>query len=528
MNRLIITGLFSLGLISPNLSASEPLSPGAEIFSYTFKNPTLPEWSKDCSESIGRYTVTNGRLVVEIPPEALGASEKLTIPLPLEKLSRGGFVYVSATIQGENISKIPPLKPWNGVKLGARVRRAQGPDEYPQAKITESNFGPKQIGTLLTLPPDVVAVDLILGLENVSGKVSFSNLRAQIVEDSSLSAKTGPVDSAFKPHYLPRLRGVTVRPNPIYPDPLSADSLRFLAKEWKVNVIRWPIAENGAISYPQGLDTPNLDQVLETELARLDALLPLCRKLGVSVVLNLQTLSYGLFSSVENQDRLAAMWEKIAARYKNEPAVWAYDIANEPKQDNWQPGVRLWNDLASRICRAIRKVDPEKPLIVECILLGQPEGMAYLRPVPVPRVIYSAHMYHPLVYTHQRAGSEKGAIFTYPGTVEGRYWDKAQLEQALAPVIEFQKKYNVPIFIGEFSAIRWAPGAERYLSDCIEIFEKYGWDWCYHGFRSWQGWSVEYGTGWNDSAPAATLTDREKVLRSWFAKNYKPEWAEQK
>ncbi len=102
--------------------------------------------------------------------------------------------------------------------------------------------------------------------------------------------------------------------------------------------------------------------------------------------------------------------------------------------------------------------------------------------------------------------------------------DKESLRKRLEPVRQFQLAYNAHIYVGEFSAIRWAPGAAQYLDDCISIFEEYGWDWTYHAFREWQGWSVEV----DDSQPrddrynhprAAQPTDRFLVLEKWFKKN---------
>lgn len=82
------------------------------------------------------------------------------------------------------------------------------------------------------------------------------------------------------------------------------------------------------------------------------------------------------------------------------------------------------------------------------------------------------------------------------------------------------------IYIGEFSAIRWAPegSAVRYLSDAIDLFEAHGWDWSYHAFREWSGWSVEHGADRNDTRPAAQPTDRQRLLQGWFARNAKPVW----
>ena len=109
----------------------------------------------------------------------------------------------------------------------------------------------------------------------------------------------------------------------------------------------------------------------------------------------------------------------------------------------------------------------------------------------------------------------------YPGIINRVRWDRAQMAHSLQVVASYQKHYHVAIYIGEFSAMRWAPGAEAWLRDAISIFEQNGWDWSYHAFREWQGWSAEYGSDKNATAPRATPTDRELLLRSWYVKNAK-------
>jgi endoglucanase len=91
-------------------------------------------------------------------------------------------------------------------------------------------------------------------------------------------------------------------------------------------------------------------------------------------------------------------------------------------------------------------------------------------------------------------------------------------------VREFQLAYNVHIYAGEFSAIRWAPGdsAHQYLKAAIELFEEYGWDWSYHAYREWDGWSVEHGSDPSDHTPSSLPTDRKKLLLEWFGRNEKP------
>jgi len=188
-----------------------------------------------------------------------------------------------------------------------------------------------------------------------------------------------------------------------------------------------------------------------------------------------------------------------------------------------EEGCDDWQDLAERAARAIRAVDPVRTIIVEPAAWGGPDGLRDLRPLSVSNVVYSVHMYLPHAFTHQGV-HQKGPPLSYPGIVGDRFWDKAQLVAALGPAIEFQKKYGVHIYIGEFSAIRWAPNqsAYRYLKDLIDIFEAHDWDWSYHAFREWNGWSVEHGAERDNDETSAVPTDRQRLLQEWFAKNQKP------
>ena len=143
----------------------------------------------------------------------------------------------------------------------------------------------------------------------------------------------------------------------------------------------------------------------------------------------------------------------------------------------------------------------------------------------VDGVIYSFHMYQPNMFTHQfNTTKEFPKGIEYPGVIRGVKWDKARLRGAMQPAIDFQREFNVHMYVGEFSAIRWAPNesAHRYIRDLIELFETAGWDWSYHAYREWQGWSVEHGTDKSDTAPASTPTKRKKLLLKYFAANQSP------
>ena len=100
------------------------------------------------------------------------------------------------------------------------------------------------------------------------------------------------------------------------------------------------------------------------------------------------------------------------------------------------------------------------------------------------------------------------------------------MEAELKPLTDFASEYKVPVLIGEFSVITWAPveSAIHWFKDVIDIFEKNNFSWCFHAFREWQGWSLESPEGLNAfwfsrekaPAPQATETERAKYFKEVF------------
>jgi len=444
--------------------------------------------------------------------------------LPAENL-RGCRIQGSAMVRAEQVC--PKPNPWNGIKFMLVIESPTG-KSYPQASLETGTFDGRRAGFAAPIPSDATRITLVLGLEQVTGKVWFDDLKFAVAKEP-ITARPNPVAGpVFTGHSVPRLRGAMVSPG------IDADSLRVLGQDWKANLIRFQLIRFGRAGQPA---TPVLyDGWLEGELMKLDALLPACEEYGLLVVVDLHsppggkaTVSgyigsdTGLFSDRQAQEKFVEVWRRIAARYKGAKPIWGYDQANEPVEQESEEGCDDWQALAERAARAIRAIDPERAIIVEPSQWGSPEGLAGLVPIPVSNVVYSVHMYLPHAFTHQGV-HDSGPAYRYPGLIEGKQWDKAQLEQALQPAIDFQNRYHVHIYIGEFSAIRWAPdhSACRYLSDLIDIFEAQGWDWSYHAFREWSGWSVEHGSDRQDTLPANSPTDRERLLCDWFARNQGP------
>jgi hypothetical protein len=118
---------------------------------------------------------------------------------------------------------------------------------------------------------------------------------------------------------------------------IDAESLRVLGQDWKVNLIRSQLIRSGRVG--QTTTPGQYDAWLEGEVKRLDAVLPLCEKYGLLVVVDLHSppggkatvggylgSDGGLFSDRQVQEKFVEVWRRIATRYKDTKAIWGYDL----------------------------------------------------------------------------------------------------------------------------------------------------------------------------------------------------------
>ena len=246
--------------------------------------------------------------------------------------------------------------------------------------------------------------------------------------------------------------------------------------------------------------------------------------------------SADFWNDLSNLDLMKTFWIEVATLCKDNPQRIWYDLYNEPLDWNDVPSYpKKWPEWAQVLINVIRKIDSRHEIVIE----PGPGGICWgFRTFPLLKgenLIYSAHNYQPHAYTHQGISSLANTDLAraylktnqpWPGEysdVGGGLWNAKRLEEELAPVINFQKKHHVRIYIGEFGVIRWAPNADRYLHDNLELFEKYGWDWTYHAFREYNGWSFEYEPTFGKEVKAVQETNTAKVIKKFLAHNLQPE-----
>ncbi len=498
---------------------------GDTIFREAFTADAMPAGATVSNSEYVR--VHDGSLEVTLPADGRERNACMTIPLPVEEY-RGLRVRVKARVKAEDVA-VPP-NPWNGIKVMLVLDAPHG-KQWLQKDGLHGTFDWQPIRFDAAIAPDAVSATLVLGLENTTGRVMIDDIQITVTGKRCVVPQQVPAHDrpVYRGHTQPRLRGAMISPGNFGPE-----DIQVLAGKWKANHVRWQLLWAG---FPNGpADTATIAEYeawIEAQCKLLDAMLPECKRYGVYVCLDLHTPPGGrlpgsegnampLFQKKELQDTFVAVWKKLALRYKDAEMIWGYDLLNEPVEgDMPDDGTVLnWHALALKTAKEIRKIDTSHAIIVEPAPWGDPNGLDWFQPfdpAEVPNVVYSVHMYIPHKFTHQNV-YDKITPIEYPGEIDGKHWDKDALRAALRAPREYVRDYHVPMYIGEFSAIRWAPGdsAYRYLRDCIEIFEEEGWDWAYHAFREWDGWSVEHGPDRNDKKRAAEPTDRELLLRKWF------------
>lgn len=523
--------LFTYILAAASFAQNQPtptIKPGDRVYHL---DPASPAIQSQKLPSFATWVPQGpaGETCFKVTVPASDGKKMNAVIFPIDiKPFRGMVLSLSCQMKAQDVTQ--PAARYNGIKNMIHITSASGGENWLNTGNMYGTFDWKTITCQVPVADDAEKAELVLGLQDSSGTAWIANV--ELIALRVKPTRPAPMQNpppAYRGHDLPRLRGV------MSPNQFREKDFEDLAK-WNVNAIRWQMGR----SWGKGAtdrDLAEYDRWLDGKLDDTAKALDAAAKYGIKVMIDLHSPPGGreddrtltLVLDKKYQDHFVKVWQKIATRFKGHPALWAYDLVNEPVQNRNSPaGLADWCGAQVLAAKAIRQIDPTTAISIEVDGWDAPSQFTWMTPVDVPNVIYQVHMYWPGEFTHQgvynnwgEQGGSKG--LAYPGKMaSGSYVDKEALRRELAPVREFQKAYNVHIVVGEFSAIRWAPGADRYLADVTSIFEEYGWDWTYHAFREWGGWSVESADLPMDRSnhPAATQpTDRAKVLWSWYAKN---------
>lgn len=165
----------------------------------------------------------------------------------------------------------------------------------------------------------------------------------------------------------------------------------------------------------------------------------------------------------------------LAARYRDEPAVAAYDPLNEPPASTSGGQERVMRIYGWLIAKT-RAAAPDKIVMVEPAWGDSSLAEADIGLLGSTRnVVLSLHDYY--------AGGA-GDGYKADGSQEGFYaWDEvggypipdaAALEQHLSVTLNVARRAGMPVWIGEFGVNHAAVNADLWIDQKVALFKKYG------------------------------------------------------
>lgn len=206
-----------------------------------------------------------------------------------------------------------------------------------------------------------------------------------------------------------------------------------------VNLLRLPVNYRYFYSSETG-------EYLEDGFRYLDRVLALCEKYGIYAVIDMHAAPGGqnpdwhcdtdcglpLFWEYSAlRDVLAAVWGKIAARYRDNARVAGYDILNEP---SFAPE-DLLKDFYAKTLKAIRRTDENHIVFLEGNNFAR-EFDSFDEPSD-PQIAYSCHYYpsvvDPSVLDESTPEERRAEIY----------------REAFRPLVRIREKYHRPVWCGE-------------------------------------------------------------------------------
>lgn len=320
-----------------------------------------------------------------------------------------------------------------------------------------------------------------------------------------------------------RLRGLNT------PTSIKAAGISTLG-QWNANVVRYQLSMGAAV---QTATPSEFLAWLSTELDTLDALLPTFAANGISVIIDLHSPPGGfettqgfpllkIFADTQSRQALFDAWDAIANRYVGNTTIFAYELVSEPGT-----GVKgsnpAWPQLAAELINAVLAVDANRTFIVAPDYAHFNKLKKFARAlqsvlgsaVYTQHVMHSVHIFFPTKYVKQGLEGKKIGQ-KYPS----KKVNKKFLKKKLKRIQRAQKQLKLKrLLIGEFSVVRWAAGADKYLRHLLSLFERFKWDYTYHIFREHHSWDLERTEDPDSTAQSTGETKRLTVVKQFLARN---------
>ena len=274
---------------------------------------------------------------------------------------------------------------------------------------------------------------------------------------------------------------------------IKEDDIKAIA-DWGLDHVRLPI-DYTIIEDEDG-------NILEAGYSHIDDCIEWCQKNGLNLVLDLhKTKGFSfdnnpddnvMFKDTDLRNRFISLWKTLALRYGNIDIV-AFELLNEIAKID----APLWNSLATETIKELRKIAPNKKIIIGGTQWNSVHTLSNLNIPLDENIVYNFHFYEPFLFTHQSAywlPAISNISMNYPGYMEeyracskriqcfgsGLYntneIGEEFMEALIIEAVDAADKAGVPIYCGEYGVIDTADIDDtlKWYQDIHNVFEKYG------------------------------------------------------
>ncbi|WOO43347.1 glycoside hydrolase family 5 protein [Rubellicoccus peritrichatus] len=239
-----------------------------------------------------------------------------------------------------------------------------------------------------------------------------------------------------------------------------------LIQGFGMNTVRLPF------HYSMLIDKTEPESYRENGFAWLDHAISLARANNLYVILDLHGAPGGqsvdqptgkidsneLWDSAKYQDMTVNIWEELALRYMDEPAIAAYDILNEPYGEGPRSGIEdILKNLCERIYHTIRATGDEHVILFP----GTQEGIFFYdspTEMNAHNLGFTEHFYP--------------GIFHAEPSIEGH---ARFISDHLTGRHELLQTWKAPFLVGEFNVVFNHTGGDRMMRHYWDLYESYGW-----------------------------------------------------
>ncbi len=225
-------------------------------------------------------------------------------------------------------------------------------------------------------------------------------------------------------------------------------------------------------------------KIEEAFFQRVDRAVEAALAAGLVAVVNMHHYDEIFQTPAEHKERFIQLWKQIARHYQDYPDRLFFELLNEPHQNLTHT---LWNIYLRDTLKAVRESNPDRIVIVGPADWNNVAQLPSLELPPDDRqLIVTFHYYKPFPFTHQGAGWVKGSRRWLGTSWSGTGEEKQAIDDDLDGAVQWAKKENRPLYLGEFGAYSKADleSRVRWTSYLRAAAEQRGVSWAYWEFAA--------------------------------------------